>query len=1127
VIPALSGSLLSHDAIEAWLTSQPSRISPHASLLDPRLGAAWRDMGPAHGARAVYDRVAAPLAASLGLRLTLDGSDRHGVLLAQAEAHGRPCAVVVVLPWGAAQGETWRTAVYHGLARGARWCLCFNGPALRIVDARRTYTRRHAEIDLPAAVRDPVSDALLHALLGADAFAGPDGAALDRAVTISERYRASVRASLQAGVHEALTHLMQAFSRAGRRRAAERMGEAVFDESLTVVYRVLFLLFAEARGLVPGWHPTYRDGYTIESLRGGVEIEARPRGLWEALQAIARLAHRGCRAGELRVPPFNGRLFSPLHAPLAESARLDDGAIREALLALTTRPGRAGRERISYADLGVEQLGGVYERILDYTPAGEDYTPVGGHSTPAGGEDTSVDGVPGGEPHAPTLVRGGRRKASGSFYTPRALTEFVVRRTLAPLVREASPDEVLSLRVLDPAMGSGAFLVAAGRYLARAYEAALAVPASEIDERDRASFRRTIAQRCLFGVDLNPMAVQLGRLSLWLATLSGDRPLTFLDHHLRAGNSLAGASLSDLARRPPTGRAARPRAGTLPLFDTEDAGYALAAVVGPRLAVASEPGDTLEQVREKERTLAALADRRTGLGPWKAVADLWCAGWFAGERDVRLLPAAFGALADELLGGARTLPPHTSAPLLAAARAIADRERFFHWPLEFPEVFFAEDGQPLAQPGFDAVIGNPPWEMLRGDAGSGDERRAAALASSRLTTFARGSGIYRLQGDGHANLFQLFLERSLALVRRGGRMGLLLPSGFATDRGCAALRRHVLDRTSVDACVSVENRDALFPIHRSLKFVLLCTTAEGRTPVLPYRAGVRSPEALDRIPDTGPDPEAIALPRTLLERLSGPDSAIPDIRSVADLAVVSRLTFAHPALGDPSGWGVRFGRELNATEDRRHFVERRERGLPAEPGSHDLYPVVEGKQIQPFTVDLEASRFAIPAAAAGRLLDAARTFGRPRLAYRDVSSATNRLTLIAAVLPAGVVTTHTLFCLKDDLDLESQRTLCALLNSFVANYLVRLRVTTHVSAGIVERLCVPRPARGSQAYVELSCLAAALTRHPDDPGAAASLQATAARIYGLSPDEFRHVLDTFPLIDATFRRRCAELHALI
>jgi hypothetical protein len=1115
VIPGLSGSLLSHDAVAAWLHAGAD--VRHAAPIEGPLAAAWHEMGPAYAARAVYDRIVTPLAAGLGLRLTLDGSDGRGALFAQAEAHGRPCAAVVVLAWGADPDEAWRTAVRQGIARATRWCFCFNGPSLRVVDARRTYARRYAEIDLRIAARDPATAALVRALLRADAFGSADGSALDRVVTMSEQYRATVRASLQDGVHDALTQLMQAFAKTRRRHDPQRTSNALFDESLTVVYRVLFLLFAEARGLVPNWHPTYRDGYTIEALRPAVELEARPRGLWESLQAIARLAHRGCRAGELRVPPFNGRLFSPALAPLAESVRLDDGSVRAALLALTTRPARAGRERISYADLGVEQLGGVYERVLEYTPVLEDRAPVSG-------------GASGAAPAAPALVRGNRRKASGSFYTPRSLTEFIIRRTLAPLVRDVAPEDVLALRVLDPAMGSGAFLVAACRYLAAAYEASLGIPASELDERDRAGFRRTIAQRCLFGVDVNPTAVQLGRLSLWLATLAGDRPLTFLDHHLRAGNSLVGASLADLARRPAPARG-RPRQSATPLFECDDAGDAMAAVVGPRLALASQPGDTLEQVREKERTLAALVDRRAPLGAWRAVADLWCAGWFGADTNVRLLPATFSALADDLLGRGRTLPAQVSAPLLEAAAAAAGRERFFHWPLEFPEAFHAPDGQPLERPGFDVVIGNPPWEMLRGDAGTGDERKAAAHASSQLIRFARGSSVYALQGDGHANLFQLFVERSLSLVRRGGRVGLLLPSGFATDHGCAALRRHVLDRTSVDAWVSVENRDALFPIHRGLKFVLLCATAEGSTAALPFRAGVRSPEALDRMPDVGPDPEAVAIPRPLLERLSGPQTAIPEIRSGDDLALVARLTFAHSALGDADGWDVRFGRELNATEDRGYFVELMgpaEAGRYGRPtgkaGGHRApYPVVEGKQIQPFSVDVGASRFAVPAGVAGRLLDPARTFGRARLAYRDVSSATNRVTLIAAILPAGVVTTHTLFCMKSLLDLTSQRVLCALFNSFVANYLVRLRVTTHVTTAIVDRLPVPRPARGTPAFLELASLSAVLGREPADVEAAVRLQAAAARLYGLSAAEFQLVLDSFPLVDPGFRQRCLDL----
>ncbi len=249
--------------------------------------------------------------------------------------------------------------------------------------------------------------------------------------------------------------------------------------------------------------------------------------------------------------PFNGRLFAPARTPLAERRDLDDEAARRAVLALSTRPApdRAGRERIAYRDLDVEQLGAVYETLLDYEPR---WLPAG---RPADGRPGSV-----------RLIRGsGIRKATGSFYTPQPIADYLVRRTLGPLVRDASPERILQLRIVDPAMGSGAFLVSACRYLAAAYEAALvrtgAYHGSDFGARERVAARRTIAERCLYGVDLNPMAVQLARLSLWLATLAADRPLTFLDHHLQAGDSLLGAWLSSLRRPPIPNRGRRRAAG--------------------------------------------------------------------------------------------------------------------------------------------------------------------------------------------------------------------------------------------------------------------------------------------------------------------------------------------------------------------------------------------------------------------------------------------------------------------------------------------------------------------------------------------------------------------------------------
>ncbi len=691
MIPGLSGSLLSHDVLAHAVPISLRGLLDEAGREPARRRLrAWHvplrtELGPALSLRGIFDRLGEPFLSALGYHVVPAEStpDRFRAVLEQS---GVPRATLLVTLWGQHPASAWRDAVRLGIGQRERWCFCLTGPLLRIVDSTRTYSRQFVEFDLEIALESEETFAVLWGLLRAAAMAGSGDdprPLLDRAVELTEQHRASVRTSLRHGVHVALEHLTRAFSVAGRKRAPplasgrEVAGSSqisAFDEALVVVYRILFLLFAEARGLVPRWHPIYRDGYTIEALRGPVEMLPRPVGVWEALQAIARLAQRGCRIGALRVPPFNGRLFSPAHAPLADRVPLDDRVVREALLALTTRQGRGGFERIAYGDLGVEQLGGVYEHLLDFDPAC--------NSGPAG-----------------PLVRSERRKSTGAFYTPRPLTEYLVRRALAPLVHEASPEAILALRILDPAMGSGAFLVATCRYLASAYEAALvregALSADDITERERAEFRRAIAQRCLYGVDINPMAVQLGRLSLWLATLSADRPLTFLDHRLRTGNSLVGASPTDIARQAPGG-GRRTRPGVLPLFGEDDYDVMLRDAIAVRSGIATEPGDTLEQVRAKERALTALHHEGAPVERWKEVCDAWCGAWFE-VRGRRLAPVPFGAIADQIFGRGR-LPDHVAAPLVAESRTIAARERFFHWTFEFPEVFHDPDGAPLPRP---------------------------------------------------------------------------------------------------------------------------------------------------------------------------------------------------------------------------------------------------------------------------------------------------------------------------------------------------------------------------------------------------------------------------------------------
>jgi hypothetical protein len=634
---------------------------------------------------------------------------------------------------------------------------------------------------------------------------------------------------------------------------------------------------------------------------------------------------------------------------------------------------------------------------------------------------------------------------------------------------------------------------------------------SDIDEGERALFRRAIAERCLYGVDLNPMAVQLARLSLWLATLSADRPLSFLDHRLQVGDSLLGTWLAHL-RRPPTTHRGAASTSAPPLFEDEAVSNALRDALPIRFSLETTPNDTIEQVRAKERAFNELTARTALLSRWKRIAHLWCAAWFA-PADAAPPPSAFGSLSDAALTGHSALPPALARRYLDVADEVAGGRRLFHWELEFPEVFFDRDGRRRAEAGFDAVIGNPPWDMIRADAGGRDARSQARTTIAPALRFTRDAGVYTAQSSGHANRYQLFAERAVALTRHGGRLGLVLPSGLATDHGSAALRRLLLSRCDIDAIVGMDNHRGVFPIHRGVRFLLLTASVGSPTRQIDCRLGLDDPASLESIGNESSDAaeaSPVRLSPALLERLSGPALTIPHLCSAIDLAIVERAAALFPPLGSETGWAARFGRELNATDDREAL----------RPGRRGL-PVVDGKHIEPFRVSLGAIDRSVSAADAHRRLPSDR-HQHPRLAYRDVASATNRLTLIAAVLPAGCVSTHTVFCLRTALSRRAHYFLCGLFNSFVVNYLVRLRVSTHVTTATVEQLPIPAASSAPGAFSEIAALARVLARRDDD-AAFARLNARVAILYQLTAAELEHVLGTFPLIAIGVRRETLRL----
>ena len=1032
MIAGVSGNMLSSGFLARHVQEEQHDVAPEFDRWVRATVRWWQHtrqvLGPASPPRLVFDVGARPLLELLGYSVAHVEPQAWGHA-AVLGASGAPVAALLNTAWGAPPSGAWRQALRSSLAVRLPWALVFSGDALTVVDGARPWTRRQLSFDLGLVCRDRLAMLALWTLAHADALhARSSPSRLAQALSASDAHGVTVCSALGAGVLDALGELVSALDvPATRRRLDPHRAPRVFEQSLTIVYRLLFLLFAEARQLVPMWHRVYRDSYSVGALCQRLMTEPHARGVWAAVQAMSRLAHAGCLADDLRVTAFNGRLFAPARTPLAEQRRVPDAAAARAVLSLGTTPTSEGRRAIAFHDLGVEQLGAVYERVLEYEPVRQQ----GRLSLQA----TSTE-----------------RKTTGSFYTPRAVTDFLVRRTLGPLVEGLPAAGILKLRVIDPAMGSGAFLVAACRYLTERAEQALVAEGEwtpgDIAEADRADLARAIAEQCLYGIDRNPTAVQLTRLSLWLTTLAANRPLTFLDHHLAVGNSLIGARLSDLGQGPPGRPPSRARHGDdaqLSLFGA-DALEDLGRIRGPGTAPPVARAISFTRRGARQGTPA----RSPALGRQ-------CGGALDARRRPLVRPAARrpsrcrrrtlrGTAAVRLWPDRRRWPPASARPGHSPPRGRRELHGACHWELLFPEVFLREDGHARDDAGFDAVLGNPPWEMLRADTGDDDRRTGAREDVRALMRFIRGSGHYPLQGHGHVNQYQLFAERALQALRPGGRFGLILPSGIQTDVGSAGLRRMLLDTCAIDTWLGFENRQAIFPIHRGVRFVVLAGSRGRSAPAVPMSSGLVEAEVLHRLPDdprTGDaDVPVVQVPLAMLHRWDPEHLTIPALASPLDAAVAWRALTA-PALSSAEGWHVRFGRELNATDDSVHFasvprsnsaevdgVERAVRGHQDRPRA--LLPVVDGKHLRPFGVDLASVGRVIARDAAAMLLDGASRFERDRVCYRDVASVSNRLTLIAARLPAGVVSTHTVFCAKTTFTSADTWCLVGLLNSLIA-----------------------------------------------------------------------------------------------
>lgn len=579
------------------------------------------------------------------------------------------------------------------------------------------------------------------------------------------------------------------------------------ENCLVLLYRLLFISYAESRGLLPmGEGEFYRKSTSLLRVKESVK-DAAPAMSGEEyakidptknhyLRNIRKVFHvidKGLAAGG--VPPYNGGLFRAEENPFLEKLDLDDRSVAR-VVDLLSRSQRDPERFLDYSYLGVRELGSIYEGLLEFSfrVAGEDLISVrGDRRTEEVWKPESKASAKELEQATERIARGtvylatgkGERKVTGSYYTPHRVVMRIVRETLGPVVerrveeakRSGSDAElaILGIKVLDPAMGSGHFLVAATEFLAErlidAVETKLGSP-SEGEELESWA-KRQVVSHCIYGVDLNPMAVELAKVSLWLTTFSRDHPLSFLDHRLKNGNSLVGAFVPELPIFPAElfkGKVRRAVADRRQQrFETSDLVERFNRGIQQIEAI---PDDTLAGVEKKKLLYSKLTTMEEYL-TIRQLAHAYVSLFFNSELKDPETPKYWDRLVAAVMSGdSKAARGKLGLDWVRDGVRLATSKMAFHWDLEFPEVFSRGRG------GFDAVIGNPPYvRIYRG-----------ALSEEDTAFFQRRFEAAHMKFD----LYLLFMELGLKLIRPGGRLGLIVPDKFATSPYGEPLRKQIL-----------------------------------------------------------------------------------------------------------------------------------------------------------------------------------------------------------------------------------------------------------------------------------------------------------------------------------------------
>jgi TaqI-like C-terminal specificity domain/Eco57I restriction-modification methylase/N-6 DNA Methylase len=706
----------------------------------------------------------------------------------------------------------------HGLVqdflnrrRESLWGFVSNGLKLRLLRDNRSLTRQaYVEFDL-ADMMDGQAFAdfvLLWLLCHQSRLEGdpPDtcwlerwaGQARDEGTRALDELRDGVERSIEALGAGFLKHPANA-PLLDRLRSGALDGQEYYRQLLRLVYRLIFLFVAEARGLLlvaeAGGVPArrYRQYYSATRLRDLARLRrGTPHGdLWQSLRVVLRALSSDHGVPDLGLPALGSFLWSAAAAPDLDACKLANLDLLKAIRQLAFRDELGLSGAVDWRNLGPEELGSVYESLLELHP-----------------DLNAASGA-----FALRVVAGHERKTTGSYYTPTALVECLLDTALDPVLDEAARARdparaILDLKVVDPACGSGHFLIAAAHRMARRLAAVRTGDAEASPEAVRSALREVIGH-CLFGVDVNPMAVELCKVNLWLEALEPGRPLSFLEHRIQHGNALLGATpallragIPDEAFDPIEGddraycrelkkRNKHEREGFRSLF-TADPWQRLGDLAVGLSTLDDIDDSTLEGVHQKEARYAEIV-RSTDYAFGRLWADAWCAA-FVWPKTREVHPVT-----EDLFRTIETNPKAVPQAVRQEIQRIAREYRFFHWHLGFPDVFRtpASPNQLPEGPGwsggFDVVLGNPPWirqELLK--------PIKQLLPKFRAFSSTADSSVY-------------FIELASFIARPLGRVAMLTPNKWFRASYAKNLRTILRDRCRINLLIDFGHSRNLFP----------------------------------------------------------------------------------------------------------------------------------------------------------------------------------------------------------------------------------------------------------------------------------------------------------------------------